>query len=477
MAATECYCNAFERCARNGAVDGLSASIVAGFVGNTSTTFIEAHGGGRSPASTLGWRTESCNIHDITPCVLARSVMKYRTHHFARCVRMADRDSTRRANVGLDKALGRLRTVAWGGASAVLALPVALGRQIGMPPFRAGRSRSAARHKELSLSARFSRCCLSSTYALLLSILVLWASPGSSAGAEEKRAILGMLSSDGGFSLNGVSIRGTATLFEGDLVEARESTCRIWLHEGHWVQLSRGARGHFFSTRLALETGSARVFGFRVDASGLTVAPERRALATVSFMNDTSQGKLLEVHSMDGALHVFERRGIEIARLGPGDTVNLASGAETSPSTYSLTGCAVRDGKRVLLSDSTTKLSFELQGVEVPVGRALHITGVSAVEGSNQGARVIIVRNAEVVRGSCKTRSNAAAIASSASSGAAASTVAVAASSVGAVAVGVAGAGAVVAGVAAATATSAQGVAATASQITAPNCSSPCSLH
>jgi hypothetical protein len=282
-------------------------------------------------------------------------------------------------------------------------------------------------------------------------------------------AYTAIATSERSFSINGANVTGLATLLAGDAVETREFDCQIRLKDGRRIRLGNNSKIRLSPESVEVLGGSTRIFEYTAIAHGLTITTDRAGSGTVAV-----QGQTVNVGSLIGTVHVYNRQGVPIASLAARQAAHFtpeSSGAQT----YSLTGCAVRSGADLLLTDVASGLTVELRGAKVPAGHVVRVNG-TAVAGEHlpAAAQAITVEEVRPLPGKCGQRSTGVVVGAA---GVAAGTAGVALGSGAATATVAAAGGALVAGVAVVAAQSAGFAATTSPSVQTPNCASPCLLH
>jgi hypothetical protein len=254
---------------------------------------------------------------------------------------------------------------------------------------------------------------------------------------------IGVVVSDGHFTLNNTDTSGNVTVLEGSSVQTGNSGASIRLNSGAQVILGADSLGRLAGNRLELERGSAKLAGYSVHANRLNIDVDHVSSATVLL-----RGKAIEVAALTGNIHVFGASGINVANLAAGDALTLQPEDGGAASLSSLTGCVRKSGISYNLTDETSKVTVVLHGKSISAGQRVKVSGQMVDEpgSSNKGLNV---QEMTVLSGGCKSHGKAAA-AGAAAGGAAAGGVAGGISS-----------GAVIAGVVVAGATAATAVAVT----------------
>jgi len=183
---------------------------------------------------------------------------------------------------------------------------------------------------------------------------------------------IGIVTASGHFSVDGSSVWGNATLFDGATVETGAASSELALRNGVKVQLGMESRARVWNNRLLLVKGVGQVnapstfdvgvAGFNVQAGGARIR--------------VGLSDRVEVSSYSGIAHVAGASGLELASISPGRSVSFAMQAAQAGS-VARTGCMVyRDG-RFLLQDQTTQEVIELNGPDLApnVGNRVEVRG------------------------------------------------------------------------------------------------------
>lgn len=219
--------------------------------------------------------------------------------------------------------------------------------------------------------------------------------------------VIGVAVSQGNIVVDSRLAPGSASIFEGGLVQTGDAPSQIRLKNGGQLRLGANSRAKIFGDHAALEKGSASVSGVEAVANGLRVRPETSAMATVTV----GEG-VLQVASVTGAVHVFNADGVNVANVASGRILNLSVKAGTQSS--SLIGCAVRDNENLLLTDETSGATVRLGGEAIHTGKRVLVTGtVSAVSGK---VSVLKVASVKELNGPCAPASPAPVLTASAAS-------------------------------------------------------------
>jgi hypothetical protein len=115
------------------------------------------------------------------------------------------------------------------------------------------------------------------------------------------------------------------------------------------------------------------------------------------------KGKIIEVAALTGKVHVFNANGLNVANLLPGRALDLTPQDAGASSPSSFTGCAVKSGNDLLLTDETSNVTTQLRGGKIYPGQRIQITGtlVPNATPSSAATQVISVTGVKEIGGTC----------------------------------------------------------------------------
>jgi hypothetical protein len=209
---------------------------------------------------------------------------------------------------------------------------------------------------------------------------------------------IGVALSEGTILVNNAQTPGNATVFDGTTLQTQRASSQVRLKDGAQVRFDLDSRGKLFTDHVDLQQGSARISDYSANANGLSV----RA-AGDSSANVTMKGKVVEVAALTGDVHVFNAAGINVANLLPGRALDLSPEDTKSNGVSTLTGCAVKSGSNLLLTDESSIVTVQLRGSALEPGTRVQVTGslvpnAKPVHGATQ---VIAVTGIKEVGGTC----------------------------------------------------------------------------
>jgi hypothetical protein len=219
-------------------------------------------------------------------------------------------------------------------------------------------------------------------------LLVLAAAPAS----------IGIVKSTGQFRVNGSAIPGNGNLFEGDVVETAGARSIVQVGDSRFTLLPE-SRAHIFRDRTVLEKGSGLLVGAlgrTVEAATLRITP---AAKTSVIQVEISAPNRISVAARDGGAEVRNSSGVLVASLRSGMALAFEPQVGAATSALKLTGTIEAHDGTFFLTDTTTNVSYQLQGADLAkyVGKSVQITGSSvpgatAAAGASQVAEVATVQ-------------------------------------------------------------------------------------
>ena len=188
-------------------------------------------------------------------------------------------------------------------------------------------------------------------------------------------SLIGVIHSSGDFRLDGLSIRGNGTVFEGSLIETSRSRSEVQLTGGSRVTLTPDSRARIYSNRTVLERGTSviRDTGTRVvEVEALRISQASTGSIVQVALNEPGQ---VVVGVLSGSADVRTGSGLLVGHVLSGMT--LAFEPQGASLGVNLTGrLEKRDGK-FFLTDETTHVTMELRGPDLDkyVGKKVKVAG------------------------------------------------------------------------------------------------------
>jgi hypothetical protein len=186
---------------------------------------------------------------------------------------------------------------------------------------------------------------------------------------------IGVAMTNGNFVLDRSTVVGNANVFDGSVIETGKAMSDLTLSNGLKLRLGTESRGQVFLDRLVLEKGAGQVSGgkYVVEAGRLRVMPDNStATARVAFGSRNS----VEVAAIGGPVRVMTAEGTPLANITAGSALSFTNQAGASTPT-TVCGKVVRSNGKLMLTDTTTKVTLELKGADLDryVGKSISVSG------------------------------------------------------------------------------------------------------
>lgn len=200
---------------------------------------------------------------------------------------------------------------------------------------------------------------------------------------------IGVIQSSGDFQVDGSTVRGNATLFEGSTVQTAAALSKIELSSGAEIVLAPNSR--------------AQVYKGRLEAGTLRISPaDSHTIAEIA----TQDSSHVSISATQGLVDVRNGAGVLVATVHPGLALAFSTQAGGAATATKLSGCLVKKGDRYFLTDSTTGVTVELQGpaVAASAGHQVQIEGamIPGATPAPGASQVIQVVTVDSVGASCK---------------------------------------------------------------------------
>jgi hypothetical protein len=171
---------------------------------------------------------------------------------------------------------------------------------------------------------------------------------------------IGVIRSNGDFQVDGSTISGNATLFEGSTVQTAAAQSKIQLSSGAQIVLAPNTR--------------AQVYKDRIEAATLRISPTDTHTVAQILAQDSNH---VSISALQGLVDVRNGAGVLVATVRPGLALAFTAQAGGASTATKMKGCLVKRGDRYLLTDTTTNVTVELQGPDVAknAGHRVEITG------------------------------------------------------------------------------------------------------
>lgn len=210
---------------------------------------------------------------------------------------------------------------------------------------------------------------------------------------------IGTATAKGTFAVNKSQVSGSATLFDGSLVETGTASSRLQLGNGSRIDLNANSSVTVHGSEAVLEKGSGEfgaAAGFNLQARTLRIETEGAgAKAEVRLNGDRD----ILVKALIGPVRVFSKTGVLVALVNPGMGVTLDPYAAPADD-FDMSGCLLKQASGPLLGLAVDNVLYQLTGANLGanVGNRVHIVGTrgSSPGGLRGAAASVTVTKIEV---------------------------------------------------------------------------------
>jgi hypothetical protein len=208
---------------------------------------------------------------------------------------------------------------------------------------------------------------------------------------------IGVIRSGGDFQMDGSSVTGNATVFEGSTIQTTSSQSTIQMSDGAEMVLAPASRVRLYRDRTVLQQGSQRIRNSQkhpIEVASLRISLTDAHTVAEIVAQDNNR---VSVVAREGSVDVRNGAGVLVATARPG--LALAFDTQAGAATASkMSGCLVKKGDKYLLTDTTANVTVELQGPDVAksAGHQVGITGsmipnATPATGATQVIQVVTV--------------------------------------------------------------------------------------
>ncbi len=188
-----------------------------------------------------------------------------------------------------------------------------------------------------------------------------------SSAAFAATPVIGVVTANGPFQIEGSRVWGNSTVFDGARIETKDASSELALSNGVKVQLGAGSSARIWKGRLELQRGVGQVTAsapFQVAAAGMTVDGARYRVGV--------EGARLEVAALTGNARVMGSRGTLLAAIASGQNRSFAMQQNLTRS-----GCLVYRAPGFLLQVDDSQEVLQLTGGPLAqnVGNRVQVTG------------------------------------------------------------------------------------------------------
>ena len=196
--------------------------------------------------------------------------------------------------------------------------------------------------------------------------------------ASAGTTVLGTASARGSMRVDGSTVQGDTTVFNGTVVETDDASANLRMGHGIDVTMSKSSKGTVYSDHFVLQRGASELTApgpFEMEADGLRVIaskPNSKGIVTVTPKN------AVEIATLAGSFQVRDGHGLLLSNVLPGQPLTFAmqAPASTSPYYISTIGMLGSQGGRIYLT-TAENVKYELSGAKLQqfVGDKVLITG------------------------------------------------------------------------------------------------------
>ena len=197
--------------------------------------------------------------------------------------------------------------------------------------------------------------------------------------ATAATSTIGTATARGDMRVDGYTVKGDATLFDGTVVETGQASAALRLNKGVEIKLSTDSRGTLYRDRLVLQKGASEwtpSSSFQVDANGLLVTPNEPNSRGVVSMGGTNT---VEVAALSGGFKVTDDRGQLLASVTPGHAMSFGALQAATQGTYlmTVTGKLTSAGGHYFVKAQDTGSVYEVTGsnLESLAGKTVTVSG------------------------------------------------------------------------------------------------------
>jgi hypothetical protein len=259
---------------------------------------------------------------------------------------------------------------------------------------------------------------------------------------------IGMAMSAGSFQVDHSRVHGTATLFDGSIVETQAALSQLQLGGGSLLRMGSASRVTVHPHGLVLDFGQVEfTSNYDLQANSLHIsAAGPDALARIQMRNQRN----VQVAAVRGAVRVTNTGGVLVANVEAGKIMTFEPQENAAVPTR-VSGCLLTKAGKTVIAEQTVNVVLELRGpgLDKEIGNRVEVNG-TADAANAQIVKVAGIRR--IATGGCaamakKIGASAAAAGTVAAAGTAAGTAAAAAGTATGIGIGTV---AVIGGVAAA---------------------------
>jgi len=227
----------------------------------------------------------------------------------------------------------------------------------------------------------------------------------SCASASGTTSAIGTVSARGDIRIDGSTVWGNGTLFDGTTVETGQATATLRLDNGTQIMLAINSHGVVYGDHLVLLQGKSQLktlaAPFALEAGGLRVVPnEPNALGVVSL----GPAHTINVAALAGDFRVVDDVRLSIAHVSRGAAISFpaaqSAAAPGGPSSVEVSGkVTFEDVYYFLTTDQGVKYQLVAgEDLEKFTGKTVVISGFIEAAATPSGIARVIVSSVEISR-------------------------------------------------------------------------------
>lgn len=216
----------------------------------------------------------------------------------------------------------------------------------------------------------------------------------SCAYAASGSSAIGTINAPGDLRVDGSSVPGNSTLFDGTAIQTGSASAILRLENGTDITMATDSHGVVHRDRLVLLEGKSQLTAanspFYLEADGLRVKPgSPNAVGVVSV----GAANHVEIAALKGELLVLDGAGLPLLHVAPGTTMSLHQASTAAANGTSITEVGMvseENGVYYLTTSDGTKYEITGKDFHKFVGKKVAITG-TLESGAIQGESSIVV--------------------------------------------------------------------------------------
>lgn len=186
---------------------------------------------------------------------------------------------------------------------------------------------------------------------------------------------IGTASARGDIRVDGYSVTGNATLFDGTAIQTNQATATLRLQKGTEIKLATDSMGTLFHDHMVLLHGKGELSttsAFLMEASGFRVIPigtDAHGVVTINSLGN------IQVAALSGELQVVNGGGFVLGRVHSGTSMSFMLQAS---STVTLTGeLSKSDGHYFITNSNGVMTELTGKNMDHYVGKNVTVTGTT----------------------------------------------------------------------------------------------------